>query len=463
MTLHFSSRFAFLRQIVAGLLLMPLMALAQTLPDAAAVNRYANELLDQYRVGAQGPGVAVLVARGDDLLMHMARGQANVELGVPLSPDHRFRISSTAKQITAALLLKLVDEGKARLDDRLAKYLPQFPNGGAITLAMLLNHTSGVKSYTSIDNYEAQLARRDLKTSELIDVFKDLPVDFAPGSGYAYNNSGYVLAGAVIEAITGKPWWDGLSALKAPLFPPLPGQLIPGQVNGYMLSSDGRVVPASLSSLVQSHGAGSLVGDLKAMWRWNQQLHEQGFLKPESYRRMTTPEGAAVTEGYGLGLYISSLRGQRFFTHGAGHFGFAAWLHYLPSQRITVVLLRNSEGAAVLDGLGRQLAAFAAGTPFPEVKPLNVAPEQLKRFEGVYRRGSVTRTLRVVGNALVSQRGNGPTFTLVPVGTARFVFSPGVTQMTFEEDAAGKVTGLRLFVNGEGEGEVSTRSTDLPS
>lgn len=444
-----------------GLHFTPTSAIAQNLPDAAAVSRYADRLLNQQGLDAKSPGVAILVARGDELLLHTARGLANVELGVPLQPEHRLRISSLAKQITAAMLLKLVEGGKARLEDPLAAYLPDYPNASAITLAMLLNHTSGIKNYVAIDGFWDRPMPRTVSTADLISVFKGQPADFAPGTRYAYSNSGYVLVGAVIEAITGKPWWDGLSALKAPLFYPHAGQLIPGQVSGYMLNAEGKVIPAQVVNLEQSHAAGSLVGDLKAVWRWNQQLHEGDFLKPASLQRMTTPEGAAAKEGYGFGVYASTLRGQRLITHGAGHHGAAAWLHYMPAQRITVVLMRNAEGAGALDTLGRQLAAFAAGTAFPDIKPIALTTDELKRFEGVYRLGDTTRVLRVVGDALVSKRDEQRTFTLIPIGPARFAFTGGLGELALEQDASGKVNALRMFPNGEGPGEVMPRVADL--
>lgn len=456
----FSSRHALL--LASGLVLTPLAALAQALPDAAAVARYANELLDRQRIDPQGPGVAVLVARGDELLVQTARGQASIELGVPLKPEQRFRLGSVTKQFAAALLLKLIDEGKAKLDDPLAKYLPDYPNGAAITLSMLLNHTGGMKSYTGIRGYMHNPIRRDLSTQELIAEFKDQPVDFAPGSAWAYNNSGYVLVGAVIEAITGKPWWNGLSALKSPVFYPAADQLIPGHASGYTLAAGGRVAPAGLLSMTQPHAAGALVGDLQALWRWNQQLHEGGFLQPDSYRRMTTPEGPAVANHYGYGIGVGTLRGERLLSHGGGIHGFISMLQYLPKQRITVALLRNADGGMNLDGIGRQLAAFAAGKPYPTPQPITLGAEQLKAFEGVYTQGKESRTLRLVGGALTSQRSGSTVMALTPVGPARFAFADSLAQLQLERDAAGKISGMRFYAEGDGDSEFWPRSGDLP-
>ena len=181
------------------------VATAAIPPAPADFARYAETLLaDAYRTDA--PGVAVLVMRGDVVLYRGARGEADVAADVPLKPGDRFRIGSVTKQIAAAGLLTLVDAGKISLDDPLSKYLPAYPGGAGVTIEQLLNHTSGIKDYTSIPGTFEGPIRRDLTTAQLVDYFKNEAPDFAPGEGWRYNNSGYVLVGAVIEAASGQPW-----------------------------------------------------------------------------------------------------------------------------------------------------------------------------------------------------------------------------------------------------------------
>lgn len=450
-------------RLTTSLALLTAFALrAQPLPDADAMGLFAGELLDRQHLDTHGPGIAVLVARGDEILVKTARGLASLELGVPLSTEHRFRIGSVTKQIAAATLLRLVDEGRARLEDPLAQYVPDFPNGRAITLAMLLNHTSGVKSYTDIEGYMGNPVRRDLDTPELIRVFKDLKVDFPPGSAWAYNNSAYVLVGAVIEKITGKPWWQTPVTFPTPLFYPDPKHLVPGHVCGYTREAQNPWAPSGLISMTQPQAAGALVGDLLSLWRWNQSLHEQAFLKPETYRRMTTPEGPAVASKYGFGLFIHTLRGERIFSHSGGIHGFHSELQYLPAKRITVVLLRNADSGPNLGSIGRQLGAFAAGNPFPRPAPVSREIAQLKAFEGIYSRGKDLTTLRIVHNALTSQRSAESPVVLTPVGASRFLFDDTSVQIDFARNLAGVVTGFEQFPDGDGEGVLWNRSADLP-
>ena len=167
---------------------------------------------------AAEPGAAILVARDGQVLMRKAYGAASVELGVPLRPEHVFRLGSITKQFTAVALLMLVDEGKVALDDEITRFFPDYPtHGHRITVEHLLTHTSGIQSYTGMPAYVAGM-RRDLTTDQLIEMFRDQPMEFAPGERWNYNNSGYALLGAIIEKASGMPYAD---FLRTRIFEPL--------------------------------------------------------------------------------------------------------------------------------------------------------------------------------------------------------------------------------------------------
>ena len=443
---------------------------AQALPNEAQVAAYAEKLLDEQQLGRDGPGVTVLVARGEQVLYRGARGMASVELGVPLSPDQVFRIGSVTKQFAATTLLKLIEDGKAKLDDPLSKFLPDYPNGQGITLQQLLNHTSGVKSYTGIKGYMDNPVRRELTTQELVAEFKDLPVDFAPGASWSYNNSGYVLVGAVIEAISGKPWHAQLQ--DAVLTPqklsqtayPAETRLIKGMVNGYGFDPKEGLTTAGMISMTQPHGAGALVSSVDDLWRWNLALHNGKLLSPESYKKMTTPEGAAIASAYGFGITAASLRGQAMLQHGGGIHGFSSSLAYVPQSKISIVVLRNTTGPGFsIDMVSRKLGAFAMGLPYPEIQPKDLSVEQLKAFEGVYALDAKqTRTLSVKGNQLFSVRGNGRPAPLVPMAGDAFSVVGSMAQIKALRGTDGKVNAVQVYQDADGAFETWTRKSDLP-
>lgn len=456
-----------MRQLRLGLALSAALisqaATANTPPTATEFATYAEKVLaDAY--AADAPGVAVLVMRGDEVLYRGARGEADVEGDVPLKPGDVFRIGSVSKQFASAGLLTLVDAGKVSLADPLSKYLPDYPNAANITIEQLLNHTSGIKSYTEIPGVMEGPIQRDLTTAQLVDYFKNETPAFAPGEAWAYNNSGYVLVGAVIEAASGQPWHEYLEQV---LFKPLgmkdtgygaDPEAIAHQVKGYTTGDKAPAAPLKLS-MTQPHAAGALVSTVDDLARWNRALHEGRVLKPDTYARMTTPTGKAKDVGYAYGFQTSSVRGAPTLQHGGGIPGFTAFLTYIQGPDLTVAVLHNSETPAPAQdtsSISRRLAAAALGDPYPAVKPVAVDVAVLRQYEGVYRvNETATRTVRVVDGKLTVRRTDRPREELTAIADNMFLYSDGFNRIRFERDAGGKVTGMRLWPEGEGEGDVA--------
>ncbi len=438
-------------------------ATAATAPTPAEFATYAETVLaDAYPTDA--PGVAVLVMRGDEVLYRGARGEADVEGDVPLKPGDMFRIGSVTKQIASAGLLTLVDAGRVSLADPLSKYLPDYPGAANITIEQLLNHTSGIKSYTEIPGVMEGPIQRDLTTAQLVDYFKNETPAFAPGEAWAYNNSGYVLVGAVIEAASGQPWHE---YLEQALFEPLGMKdtgygadpvIVARQVKGYTTGDKAPAAPLQLS-MTQPHAAGALVSTVDDLARWNRALHEGRVIKPATYARMITPSGKAKDAGYGYGFQTSSVRGAPTLQHGGGIPGFTAFLTYVPGPDITVAVLHNSENpspAQETSSISRRLAAAALGEPYPAVKPVDVDVDVLKQYEGVYRvNETVTRTVRVIEGKLTIRRTDRAREELTAIADDTFLYSDGFNRIRFERDVAKKVTGMRLWPEGEGDGDVA--------
>src|SRR5690242_9342169 len=191
------------RALAALLLLLCLdvAALAQTADDAQAA-KAIDELMSK-AYPADGPDASIIVMKEGRTLLRKGYGMADMELGVKVEPDMVFRLGSITKQFTAVSILMLAEQGKLSLSDDLTKFFPDYPTRGrTITVEHLLTHTSGIKSYTSIPAW-LSMWRRDMTVAELIDLFKNEPADFEPGTRWSYNNSGYILLGAIIEKVSG--------------------------------------------------------------------------------------------------------------------------------------------------------------------------------------------------------------------------------------------------------------------
>jgi D-alanyl-D-alanine carboxypeptidase len=441
-------------------------------PTKAEMSLYAGDLL-AHNYPETGPGAAVLVARGETILFRAARGEADVVTHAKLRPDSIFRIGSVSKQFAAAGLLKLVEAGRVRLDDPLSRYVPDYPGGDRISVLQLLNHTSGVRNYTDLAGYMDGPIRRDLTTAEMIAAFRGEAPEFAPGSRWAYDNSGYVLVGAVIEAVTRRPWHVWLDEA---LFRPL-GMRHTGygadpawaarQVKGYSWEA-GKPVPAHPISMTQPHAAGALVSNVDDLLRWNRALHEGRVLRSDTYRQMITPVGKAADAGYGFGLYADKVRTFAALRHGGGIFGFASALTYVPGPDVSVVVLENDDSGGEEDSaaiLSRRLAAMALGDPYPAMRPMAVDPAALTADEGVYRFGDgAARILRVADGKLTAQRDRAPRQALIPIAADDFLYPDGFSRLKLERDASGRIVAARFFANGDGGGEIGTRTADaLPS
>lgn len=316
------------------------------------------------------PGAAVLVEKDGQMLLRQGYGMAHLELEVSIQPEMVFRIGSITKSFTAVAILKLVEAGKLALDGKISRYLPDDPTHGAkITLEHLLTHTSGIRSLTRLDDFPR--LREDLTVSQLIDLFKDLPADFAPGEKFLYANSGYILLGAILEKVTGRTYADWLAES---LFVPLglthtaygaDAPIVPGRVAGYA-GSRGSYQNAGYLSMTQPYAAGGLISTVDDLARWARALTSGTLMRQDLCERMTTPhrlqDGQATP--YGYGVTVSSCEGQRVIEHSGGIHGFMSSLLWMPDVHLAVVILSNNPGHRPDPAtLAYVLATLAMGKP----------------------------------------------------------------------------------------------------
>jgi D-alanyl-D-alanine carboxypeptidase len=455
-------RFALLRRLaVLPAFLLPVAAPAVHAQAGAPAAVEARTTVDPALAGidsmltalypAAEPGAAILVARDGRVLMRKAYGSANVELGVPLRPEHVFRLGSITKQFTAVAALMLVDEGKVSLNDEITRWYPDYPtHGRRITVEHLLTHTSGIQSYTGMPTYVAGM-RRDLTTDELIAVFRDQPMEFAPGERWNYNNSGYALLGGIIEKVSGMSYAD---FIRTRIFEPLgmrhsyyetASAIIPGRVSGYDRTPEGIIRAANWLSMTQPYAAGSLISTVDDLLLWNRAVAEGRMLKPETWRRAFSAYRLSdgLSAGYGYGWFVGEAAGRPSIEHGGDINGFSSNGLWIPSECLHVIVLSNREreGERNADEISRQIATRLLGAPTPP-PPFAVAPDALAEYAGVYRASETENRLIILeGGTLFGQRGRNPRQPLTPVGRDEFAFSSG-TRARFVRGADGKVTGM---------------------
>ncbi len=387
-----------------------------------------------------GPGSAPSSARMAGSCGPARRGRETLRPRRRSRPGSLFRYASISKQFTAALVLKLVEEGRLSLDDSLGKLLPTETPAAwhAVTVRQLLNHTSGIPSYTAKPGVMAEPSTIQTRTTrQLIDLTRDMPLDFAPGTSYRYNNSGYVLLSAIAEKVTGKPWYV---ALREKITGPLgltsircgcePGPAVtPSYTQG---DKPSQKVDMSLPS-----GAGALVGTASDLARWAAALHGGRVLKPASYQAMITPQlPKGATERYGFGLTQGDVRGLSFIGHNGGIFGFNTESLYVPGKKLFVAVLSNSDAREPgADVTARRLLASAAGVPFPvmSAQPLDV--KSVEPFLGVYTLADGERQLMLRDGKLYTRRSGGQAMQVLSAGNGRYFY--GSSTLSYFELAKG--------------------------
>ena len=422
---------------------------------------------------ADRPGAAVIVVKDGRTVFRKAYGMADLELGVPLQPDMVFRLGSITKQFTAAAILMLAEEGKLSLQDPIEKYLPGYPTQGhVITIEHLLTHTSGIQSYTDMPGWMTSRIQGPMTVTELVDGFKKEPMQFAPGERWAYNNSGYVLLGAIVEKASGKTYE---AFVRERIFQPLgmtasyydsTEPIIPKRAPGYTREGD-QPRNARYLSMTQPYAAGSLASTVDDLARWDASLYTETLLKKASLERAWTPyvlkDGKPT--GYGYGWGVSKLRGRRAIAHGGGIFGFSTYAVRLPDERVYVAVLCNSDSPSADPGyVAKKIAALAVGDPFPEPAAITLDPKILERYAGVYRIDETsTRTVTVENGRLYTQRSGGERLEVRPGSETEFFYDKSLTRLRFVLDASGRATEMLIFPEGADEPERAPRVADVPA
>ncbi len=398
------------------------------------------------------PGMVVRVQKDGKLLFEKAYGMADMELGVKMQPDHILRLGSITKQFTAVAVLMLVQEGKVSLADDLTKYLPDYPTGGRkITVAQLLNHTSGIKSYTSMADF-FQLMRTDKTLTELIDHFKNEPFDFEPGERWLYNNSAYILAGAVIEQASGMTYAD---FIEKRIFQPLgmtdsyydvSDRIIPRRIRGYDGGeAEGSYANMPYLSMTLPHAAGSLMSTVADLGKWDEALYTEKLVKKDllklAWTRNKLNNGTLTHYGFGWGM--NEVDGHQFVYHSGGINGFVTNGIRVPDAHLYVIGLSNNGTKSPAD-VTYDIARTVLGLPTGKPKPIELSAKQLAEYVGVYELDSPDnwRHITLEGNQLYSLRVGSERFKVFAAGNDRFFFEDHPTILRFERDKAGKIIAL---------------------
>ena len=349
-----------------------LMLVCSVGPAGAADQvKYQTDVVDNYiraeMTKQQIPGLALLVARGGQVVRAQGYGLANVELQVPVKPETIFQSGSVGKQFTATAVMMLVEEGKIGLEDPLTKYFPDAPaSWKQVTIRELLSHTAGFGDYPK--NFDM---RKDYTETEELKIVESIPLAYPPGTKWSYSNLGFLTLGVLIHKVTGEFYGD---FLEQRIFRPLDmnttrviseADIVPNRAAGYRLVKGKLKNQEWVSPTVNTTADGSLYFSIMDLAKWDAALYTEKLLKRSSLEQMWTVaklnNGTPNSGQYGYGWFIDTKNSHHVVEHEGEWQGFETQISRYVDDKLTVVVLTNLDDAKPEAIADRVAAMYLSG------------------------------------------------------------------------------------------------------
>lgn len=401
--------------------------------------------------GKVAPGVAVLVSKDGNVIYKNGFGYADIEKKAVVQPDTKFRIGSITKQFTAAAILKLQEQGKISVNDKLSKFVPDFPRGNEVTIHHLLTHTSGIHNFTAKPDFINKVTAPVTEDS-LIASFKNDPFDFSPGEKWQYSNSGYFLLGYIVEKVTGKPYGDYLKEI---FFEPLhmtntgihtTNLRLDKEAKGYTKENNQYKLAANWD-MSWAGGAGAIYSTVEDLNTWNNAVFSGKVINEKSIKEAFTP--VTLNDGkrpdnaiYGYGWQFGNYRGEEIIQHGGGVLGFISQLARYPEENVTVAILTNLSPPEV--NLNSDIIAeFVLWEKMDGQKSSAVntsVSENVGKYVGRYdfRNGAIM-IVSAENNNLFAQLTGQQKFPIFPSGVGEYFWKVVNAKINFVTNANGEV------------------------
>jgi len=406
----------------AAVLFAAASQLAAQLPSATAGK--IDEIATKALTDSGAPSVSIAIVQGGKVAYEKAYGKAHLDPAVDAKAEMRYSIGSVSKQLLVGAVLLLVQDGKLSLDDPVSRYLPNLTRAGDISIRQLLTHTSGYQDYYPQD-YVAPFMAKPVTAESILNQWASKPLDFEPGTRWQYSNTNYVVAGRIVERVTGGPFFTFLSKR---ILQPLgmtsaidlsEHTLEPADAAGYTRFALGPPRPAQAEGRGWLFAAGELAMTAHDLALWDISLMEHTLLKPASLELMTTPVRLrnGTPTNYALGVGVSDADGHPRLAHGGAVSGFVSLNTVWPDQGAAVVVFVNEDGSSAPESITGQIAPLLlreAEDPHAEM-----ALQQARQIFGGLLEAKIDRglltpnadacfTRQVLEDAAASLKAQGP-------------------------------------------------------
>jgi len=357
------------------------------------IDKVVNDTLTRTGV----PSASIAVVKDGQVAYVKAYGDAKLEPKLPATPEMRYSIGSISKQFTATAILLLQEQGKLSLDDKVGKYVPDLTRANEVSIRQLLSHTSGYQDYWPQD-YVMPMMLQPVTAQKIMEMWAKKPLDFEPGTKWQYSNTNYVIAGVIVERVSGMPL---LKFLQQKVFTPLgmnsvadidQEKLGDTDPTGYLRYALGPLRPAPKEGKGWLFAAGELAMPAQDLAKWDISIIDQKLLKSSSYSELGADvrlKNGLATQ-YGLGVSVNSQAGHRALSHGGEVSGFTAQNIVFPDDRAAVVVLTNQDAASAAGPIAGGIAPLLFATNDPAT-PAKL--EQAKKIFSDLQQGKIDRSL----------------------------------------------------------------------
>lgn len=436
--------------LLFGLLLLSISAVkAQT--DEANAKR-VDSILTVYANKKMFCG-SVMIAKDGKPLLSKGYGMANFSYDIPNTPQTKFKLASVSKQFTAAAIMLLQEQGKLSTDDKLTKYIPDYPNGDKITIHHLLTHTSGIVNFTNLPIYDS-LMKYELSLTENIGYFKNKPLDFEPGTKFKYSNSGYILLSYIIEKASGKSFPEYMSAS---IFEPLGmknsgvfngNKVIKNLAMGYSQLEGDEMENAEYIDMSIPSGAGAIYSTVEDLLIWDQALYSEKLLKKSSIDKIFTPN----LDNYAYGWNVDTYKDSKWHFHSGGIQGFTTVINRFPDKNLTIIILKNIDNQILFSA-----NKTARAIMFNDTYELPVERKIAKVDEKIYKKlcgdyelePNFILTITTEAGKLFAQATEQSKFEIFPEADYKYFYKVINAQLEFTTDKKGNVDKVTLFQGGQ--------------
>lgn len=345
------------------------------------------------------PSASVAIVQHGVIVYTQAYGKAKLDPPVNATPEMRYSIGSISKQFTAAAILLLEQQGKLSIHDPVSKFLPELTRANDVTIRMLLSHTSGYQDFWPED-YLMPPMREATTAQHILDVWGKKPLDFEPGSQWQYSNTNYVIAGRIVEKVSGMPLME---FLQKNIFKPLDMKAVwdsdakslgDTDAEGYIRYALGPLRPAPKEGQGWMFAAGELAMPAYDLAQWDISVMNRSLLSQRSYDEMFDPVILKSGENshYALGLFVRETNGKVAYEHSGEVSGFVSENVVFPEEKAAIAVLTNQDASPAAGGIALTLGPLVLGLK-AETFPKQTAENQAREIFAGLQQGKIDRSL----------------------------------------------------------------------